>query len=280
MEPTAELFYKYRLPISVGVLAFLLLWETVHPFFPFFRGGLKERAKHIGMNVALSALNSLMIALGFSFAWAFAAEWSLDHSFGLLHRLSLSTAIHALLAILLLDFWTYWWHWINHRILFFWRFHRMHHSDNKMDVTTANRFHLGEIFFSSVIRIGLIAILGIKLWELALYEIMLFAVVQFHHANIALPSQIDSFLRVFIPTPAMHKVHHSRIMVETDSNFSSLLSVWDRAFGTFRLRPDLEKIDFGLDGLDSPGDQSFTGLLKLPGKPLDVKKWPGPKKSA
>jgi sterol desaturase/sphingolipid hydroxylase (fatty acid hydroxylase superfamily) len=198
--------------------------------------------------------------------WNWAAVASERSGFGLLHRLHLPAGWHALSAILLLDFWTYWWHWMNHRIPFFWRFHRMHHSDARMDVTTANRFHLGEIVFSSIIRIGLIFALGIELWELVFYELLLFAVVQFHHANIALPGGVDAVLRLLIPTPAMHKVHHSRIRPETDSNFSSLLSVWDRLFRTFRLRRDLAGISFGLDGMDAPEWQNASGLLKTPFK--------------
>lgn len=254
----------YRAVASVGVLAVLLAWESASPFLDFFRGRNHERIRHGSRNLFLGLVNALMASAGFAIAWGAAARWADRNDFGLLHWSNLSLWPHAIVAVLLLDFWTYWWHWMNHRIPFLWRFHRMHHSDPLMDVTTANRFHLGEIFMSSVLRIGLIALIGIRLWELVLYEIFLFAVVQFHHANIDLPERLDRWLRYLIPTPAMHKIHHSRNPPETDSNYSSLLSVWDRIFGSFRLRENSREIQFGLDGWDAPEHQQVSGLLKTP----------------
>lgn len=133
-----------------------------------------------------------------------------------------------------------------------------------MDVTTAGRFHFGEIALSSLLRIPLVLLLGIRLPELVAYEAMMFAVVQFHHANIGLPEWMDRLLRLAIVTPAMHKVHHSRVQAETDSNYTSLFSFWDRLFGTFRLRDDLRTIRFGLDGLDRKADQALAGLARTP----------------
>ena len=130
----------------------------------------------------------------------------------------------------------YAWHRINHRVPFLWRFHRVHHSDAQMDVTTASRFHTGEIALSSLLRIPLILALGVTAWQLVLYETMMFGVVQFHYANIALPPRAESVVSRVIVTPTMHKVHHSRWQPETDSNYSAMLSVWDRLFGSFRRR--------------------------------------------
>lgn len=258
---------ELRTEAALGVLALLLMWETLKPFFPYFRHKWRERLKHGFKNLILSAINSLTIALCFSIAWAGVARWSEEHGVGILQPVAHSIGWHVALGIVALDFWTYWWHWLNHRIPFLWRFHRVHHSDPFMDVTTANRFHLGEIFLSSLIRIGLIPLFGIRLWELAIYEILLFAVVQFHHANIALPVPWDGFLRWIIPTPAMHKVHHSRLTAETNSNYSSLFSIWDRLFKTFQSRLDLEGIRFGLADFDAQQDQTLKGLLRTPFKP-------------
>ena len=140
----------------------------------------------------------------------------------------------------------------------------MHHSDAQMDVTTASRFHPGEIAISSLLRVPLFLISGVKLNELLIYEACMFAVVQFHHANIGLPDWLDRVLRLLIVTPAMHKVHHSRLPSETNSNYTSLLSFWDRLFRTFRLRPNLHDINLGLDGLDHPEHQTFHGLAWTP----------------
>jgi len=133
-----------------------------------------------------------------------------------------------------------------------------------MDVTTANRFHIGEIFFSSLFRIPLIGLLGIHLWELVIYETLMVAVVQFHHSNIDIPAKVDSMLRVLIVSPNMHRVHHSRWRPETDSNFSSLFSFWDRLAQTFRLNPNPKNIRLGLDEFDRKVDQTVGGMLKTP----------------
>ena len=249
-------------------LAIFLSWETIQPFFGFFRTPNKDRVRHGALNLVLGAANSLAVALLFASLWLWAAEWAYANDFGLLYWLSRNAEIpvwlHIVMAVLLLDVWTYTWHRLNHRIHFLWRFHRVHHSDRKMDVTTATRFHIGEIIFSSALRIPLILILGVYVWELVLYETIMFAVVQFQHANVAVPPALDRFLRVFIVTPNMHKVHHSRIQVETDSNYSSLLSIWDRLFRSFRMRNDPDNIEFGVDELSTEESGSFAGLLKMP----------------
>lgn len=263
MESLAEL-RSLRAISGIGILVLLLAWETLHPFLPQFTGRGRDRAMHGFRNVLFGVFNSIVIAIGFAALWAVASANSAQHGFGVLHRLEMSPVLHAVAAVLVLDFWTYWWHWINHRVPFFWRFHRMHHSDPQMDVTTANRFHTGEIVFSSLLRVPIIFLAGIHLWELVLYEMLMFGVVQFHHANVGLPPRLDRFLRVFIPTPAMHKVHHSRMMVETNSNYSSLLSVWDRLFRTFRLRENPREIVFGLNEFDAPESQQLKGMAKTP----------------
>lgn len=247
------------------ILLFLLLWwETLTPFLPMFRNKARQRARHGLRNVAIALLNSGMTALLFVGIWAATANWAAHNGFGLLNWTGAPPLWHAFAALLALDFWTYWWHRLNHRLPFLWRFHRAHHSDTQMDVTTASRFHIGEILFSNCLRIPLILLLGIHLWEIVLYETALLAVIQFHHANIGLPRRVDQLLRCFIVTPAMHKVHHSRWQPETDSNYSSLLSVWDRVFRSFRLRDDPRTIQFGLDEFAKPEDQTLPGILQTP----------------
>ena len=249
-------------------LAVLLLIEHSHPFFDLFRGSRKAWSTHLVRNLVLAGVNGLIVAFVFAGLWVMAAEWAIAHGFGMMNLLAASSGepfwLHAFGSILLLDGWTYAWHRLNHRIPFLWRFHRVHHADAKMDVSTAGRFHFGEIVFSSALRIPLIALVGAYAWELILYETMMFAVVQFHHANIVLPAKIDRVLNWFIVTPAMHKVHHSRLRNETDSNYSAFLSIWDRLFHSFRLRTDLSKIDFGLDEFDEPEDGTIKGLLRMP----------------
>ncbi len=249
---------------SVVVLLLLLIWEGYAPFFSFFRRQMKKRAHHALRNFALTILNALMTSLLFIGLWDWAADYTEYKQLGLLNLVALPVWAKALFAVLLFDLWTYWWHRFNHEIPFLWRFHRVHHSDPQMDVTTANRFHIGEIFLSHTIRIPLILLFGAEFWHIALFQALMFPVVQIHHANIGLPSKVDRFLRIFLATPHMHKVHHSRYHKETNSNYTSMLSVWDRLFGSFRLSKEPRSIQFGLKHFDSDEKQSVLGMLATP----------------
>ena len=254
----------WRTISSLSLLALLLIWESLLPFFSYFVGSGRERASHGLKNLALGALNSVLTGMGFVALWWTTARWAQAHGVGLLNGLLLPEWVRLIAAFLLFDGWMYWWHRLNHRIPFLWRFHRTHHSDPRMDVTTANRFHIGEIALSSVLRVPIIALLGLQLWEVAFYELAMFTVVQVHHANIAFPAWLDRALRVFIVTPFMHKVHHSRSQPETDSNYSSLFSFWDRLFRTLRLRGDPRTLRYGLEEFDPPENHTLLGLLATP----------------
>jgi sterol desaturase/sphingolipid hydroxylase (fatty acid hydroxylase superfamily) len=235
--------WRHVLPVST--LVALLAWETVQPYFPFFRQP-RDRVRHGALNLGLGALNAALVALLFAGLWLAVTRWTAAHGWGLLNIVELPAWLRATLAVLLLDGWTYAWHRLNHRVPFFWRFHRWHHADHAMDVTTAARFHTGEIVLSSLLRLPVLALLGCGIGELALYELLLFVVVQFHHANLALPDGLDRALRLLIVTPSLHKVHHSIVRAECDSNYSSLFSWWDGLFRTRRIATDLRSIVFGV----------------------------------
>ncbi len=244
-------------------LGALLAWEMLQPsrlLFPTAR----ERLVHGGRNLLIGASNSVLTAFLFAASWKTVADWSAHQHFGLTHRLGGSTLSSTLVALLAFDLWTWLWHRLNHRLPLLWRFHRMHHSDPAMDATSANRFHPGEIVLSSLLRLPVIALIGLGFEPLVLYETAMLAVVQWHHANIALPARLDGLLALLVVTPAMHKVHHSRVPAETDSNYAALLSVWDRIFGTLRERPEPREIRFGVAGFDGAGCQSLRGLLATP----------------
>lgn len=232
------------------MLVLLLVWESAAPFFSFFAASvrpLKERVAHGMLNVGLGVVNALVVRFVFLALWVSTMAWTANHDIGVLNWLDMPAWGRVVLAVLLLDLWTYSWHRLNHAVPLFWRLHRLHHSDRAMDVTTANRFHLGEITLSSLFRVPIFVLIGCRLEELALYEVMLFAVVQFHHANIGLPEWLDRALRVVIVTPHLHKVHHSVVRAEQNANYSSLFSWWDRAARTLSIAPDLRKIRFGVD---------------------------------
>jgi sterol desaturase/sphingolipid hydroxylase (fatty acid hydroxylase superfamily)/rhodanese-related sulfurtransferase len=253
---------RLRMALSFGLLALFFVWESFSPMYAWFKGRPFERLQHGFRNVVLGLLNAVIVAVLFVQAWLWAANWSQDHGVGLLNLRDLPTWLRLPLALLILDGWMYAWHRLNHGIPFLWRFHRVHHAERYLDVTSATRFHLGEISLSALIRIPLIFIFGIRFSDLVIYESLLFAVVQFHHANIRLSRRLENFISKIVVTPSIHRVHHSKWQPETDSNFSSLLSFWDRAFRT-RRETDLEKIELGLDEF-GPEDDNLAGIMEAP----------------
>jgi len=167
-------------------------------------------------------------------------------------------------AIVFFDCWQYWWHRLNHRIPLLWRFHSVHHADAELDVSSGVRFHTGEMMLSFIARLAVIPLLGITLPQLAIYEAISLPVILFHHSNLRISGGLDRRLRWFIVTPWMHFVHHSRWQPETDSNYSSLLSVWDRIFGSFRLREKPEEISLGLNEWQEREWRRLPGMLAAP----------------
>jgi sterol desaturase/sphingolipid hydroxylase (fatty acid hydroxylase superfamily) len=263
LEQFQNEFPQWRGAASLAWLVLLLFWESMSPYFHEFRSW-KERGVHGFRNVLVGGVNALVTVLLFAFVWKGVADWSAAREIGLLHQLPIPGWAGALLAVLLFDLWTYWWHRFTHEIPFLWRFHRMHHSDPQMDVTTANRFHPGEIILSSLLRIPLIIVLGLEFWQIVLYETLLQILVQLQHANVSFPLPVDRVLRLVFATPQMHKVHHSKLHPETNSNYGSLFSFWDRLFSSFRLRPDPRAIEFGLDQWTEPPHQSVLGMWRTP----------------
>ncbi len=245
--------------LAVAGLGLLWLWETVHPFFR-----VSGRWRHALRNLSLAGINDVAMLLALSALTAGAAAWTVGRGFGLVHLAGLPFWAGLGISLILLDVWTYFWHRANHRIPLLWRFHRMHHSDEEMDVTTATRFHLGEIAISTVARLVPVLLLGTPPEAILAYDIALVAVTQFHHANIGMGPEFDRRLRYAIVTPNMHRVHHSQERVETDSNYASILSVWDRLFRTYRERADYRTIQYGLAGLLGDRFQTLRGMLATP----------------
>jgi len=243
----------------VVLLALFWCWETWRPFF----GRRDGRLHHAGRNLAIAILNTVAIGLLFGTATVAVAGWTDANHLGLLNAVGLAWGVKFAVALVLLDGWMYLWHRLNHAVPLLWRFHRMHHSDPAMDVTTATRFHPGEHVASALLRLGLILLAGFEVWHLLVYDALVVAATQFHHADISL-GRWDAWLRLVIVTPDMHKVHHSDEREETDSNYAVVLSVWDRLFGSFRKRDDPGAIVFGLKEYGDPSWQTVGGMLATP----------------
>lgn len=259
--------YQIEAKTIAAACALCLLWlaERRFPFFLGFWSRPLDGVRHDAKNLGLGAANAL-IATVLTGSLLAAVEVG-SSRFGLLRWLSLPVVAATILALIWLDLWMYVWHRLNHAVPFLWRFHRMHHSDPTVDASTGVRFHTGEIVMSGLARAAVLPILGIALWQLALYEAILLPVVLFHHSNIRLPRWLDYGMTLCVVSPAMHRVHHSCWRPETDSNFASVLALWDRLLGTFRLRDDARTIRLGLMEFDEPRWQTLWGMAKTPAAP-------------
>ena len=243
--------------ISLG----LVFW--LEGIFPLFQGR-KERIRHALRNVGIGVLNGLVISLGFASVTLKTIQITENNSWGFLRQIHWSPLAEGIFAFVLFDFWMYAWHRANHQIPFLWRFHRMHHSDLELDSTSALRFHTGEIILSSLLRLVVIPLIGMQFIHLLIYEICLQPVIIFHHSNVALPERLDRIFRTVIVTPNMHRVHHSQVKDETDSNYSSIFSFWDRMIWSFRKRKDTRTLVYGLPYLQEREWQSIWGMLRTP----------------
>ncbi|MFN0068213.1 MAG: sterol desaturase family protein [Limisphaerales bacterium] len=247
--------------LLVAALALAALWtaESVAPMFT----GRCRRVSHGAANLALAGLNAAVTA-AFAFGLLAVTEAARANGFGLLHWLRLPAPLEWAAALVLFDAWQYGWHRLNHRLPFLWRFHAVHHADAELDASSGVRFHTAEIALSFAARLAVAPLLGLTVPQLLLYELIALPVILFHHANLRLPERADHALRWLIVTPRMHYVHHSRWQPETDSNYSSLLSVWDRLFGSFRLRDKPQEIALGLDDWQESEWRRLPGMLAAP----------------
>ena len=172
-------------------------------------------------------------------------------------------AFWAMLALdlVLLDIWTYWLHRAYHRFPPMWRLHEVHHRDEFLDTTSAVRFHPGEVILSAVLRLVPIILLAIPLFTVIVFEALLLASALFHHSNVRLPERFEKILSRIIVTPSIHWVHHHAVRADTDSNYASLLSVWDRVFASRSATKRTPTMKIGAEGIE---ELTFSGLLLAP----------------
>ena len=245
--------------IAAAVVTIFLL-EDIIPHYQDRTARLRHAFPHV-LTALLNGLLTRFILAGVTFQ---ITSWSAVHSFGLRPMLGLSPAAGTVVLFIFFDIWVYFWHRANHRIAFLWLFHRAHHSDTQMDTTTALRFHPGELVLSTLIRLPVLAVLGMSFGQLILFETILNLSTLFHHSNLSLPRSWDRSLSLLIVTPDMHRVHHSIERAETNSNYTSLLSCWDRLFETFSMRDDTHTITLGLTEFREDRWQRFWGFFITP----------------
>lgn len=216
-----------------GILGIMALWERLSPS----RRLSVSKPLRWGSNLGLVVLNTVLLRAGFPLAAVGFAAIAAEQGWGLFNVVALPGWLAILLSVMALDLVIYWQHVMFHALPTLWRLHKVHHADRDFDVTTGLRFHPVEIFLSMGIKIAAIALLGAPPVAVLIFEVLLNATAMFNHGNVSLPRSVDRLLRWVVVTPDMHRIHHSVIVQETNSNYGFNLPWWDYLFGTYRARP-------------------------------------------
>jgi sterol desaturase/sphingolipid hydroxylase (fatty acid hydroxylase superfamily) len=252
---------SHRSLILVGGITFFWLLEGALPLFLFNY----KKWKHAIPNLFFTA-TTVIINFSLAFLLLFTADWVQINNFGIINWMpEMPLWLYILLGVVLLDFFgAYLAHYTEHKIKPLWMIHLVHHSDHKVDTTTANRHHPLE----SVIRFGFtlfgVLVVGAPIAIVMIYQSMSLVFTQFNHANIKIPRSVDKLLSYIIVSPDMHKVHHHNLLPYTDANYGNIFSIWDRLLGTY-MHLDREKIVYGVDTFpDEKTNSSLKELLKQP----------------
>ena len=252
----------FRAGAFLLVLTAMMAWEIVAKRRP----QVVSRSQRWPGNVLLVIIDTAIVRLVFPLAAVGAAVYAQDLGWGVFNAVTLPGWVVLILSILALDLAIYGQHRIFHAVPWLWRIHRVHHADQEFDVTTALRFHPLEILLSMTIKIAVVMMLGAPPIAVIVFEILLNATAMFNHGNVQLSAKTDRYLRVLLVTPDMHRVHHSVIRQETDSNFGFNLTWWDRVFGTYRNQPENGHLGMtiGLEDYRTEQDQQLGRMLVQP----------------
>lgn len=246
-----------------GFLMLFLLIERLSPA----RIVRRKQGQRWLTNAGLSLL-AIMVLPVLPVTLITAGFWAEQNGVGLLNMPGdwLPVWLVAVLTLLLRGFISFFTHFLNHRLPWLWRLHRVHHMDTELDVSSTVRFHPLEMPVSMLVGLPLILVFGLSPWALLLYELLDATVVVFSHSNTRIPAKLDRYLRYFIVTPDLHKVHHSAYQPETDSNYSAVFPIWDILFGTFRTqtREPLSVMKLGLSEVEPARADNFFWLLGSP----------------
>ncbi len=253
---------QIRLSIFLGVLVLMLVLESLIPRHPT----VDSKPRRLAINFSLTGVNVLLVRLLPAGAAVGTATYAGEHGWGLLNYLDWPVAVEMAVGVVFLDLMIYLQHVVLHMIPFFWRFHKVHHSDLDLDVSSGFRFHPVEILASMIYKMGLIAAIGPSVLTVVVFEAILSGMAQFTHSNIKLPLGLDRALRWVFVTPDMHRIHHSVEMAETNSNYGFNLSLWDRLLGTYihdGKKPQPE-IVIGIPEFRTPDQVALLKLVIMP----------------
>lgn len=241
----------------------LLFFLVIELFAPYRQGSVSKVKRWIN-NVALTLFNSLILQLIFAGAVFTTAVYVTTHQLGVLNMVELPSWVKLLATVAFMDFMLYIWHLLNHEVPFLWRFHRVHHSDLNMDVSTATRFHIGELAISAVIKIALVFFLGATPTGVLIFESALVLCAQFHHSSLKVPRWFETLFWILFVPPSMHRIHHSVVIRERNTNYGTILSTWDRWLGTLLTDVDQRRIRIGMGAYQKPDKLNFHHLLAMP----------------
>jgi sterol desaturase/sphingolipid hydroxylase (fatty acid hydroxylase superfamily) len=243
-----------------GFVSLLFLLERFVPL----RRARRPLAGRFFVNLVFALLAFATVSLAVRPAAVAMLAWTGQALFGLVRLPVVPEAARPLLAFLLMDLTFYWWHRANHRVPLLWRFHNIHHIDPDLDVTTAFRFHFGELALSSAFRVAQIGLIGPSLRAYAAYEIVFQAGTFFHHSNVRLPIRLERLLNRVLVTPRMHGIHHSQVREETNSNYASVFPWWDRLHRTLELNVPQAAIEIGIPAYMQEEDNRLGSVLAIP----------------
>ena len=248
-----------RVLILMGGMIFFWVLEGYYSLFAFSY----KRYKHAGVNLVF-LFTTIILNLIFGFFTIKVCDWTVKHDFGLLNILSLPLWSKVILGLFFMDFFgQYAPHYVMHKIKWMWKFHMIHHSDTKVDVTTGTRHHPGEWLFREASTVIGILLIGLPVGMYFLYRSVAALFTHFNHANIRVPLWLDKPISLVFVSPNMHKVHHHYVRPYTDTNYSNIFSLWDRLFGTFAYT-DPRNLRYGLDVLEDNKDEDLKYQFKIP----------------
>ncbi len=262
METLLSNEVSIRLGFFFGVFAVMAAWELAAP-----RRRLRQsKAVRWYANLSIVVLNTVLARIVFPLAPVAVAIVAAERGWGFLHVMEVPFWAAVVIAVVILDFAIYMQHVMVHAVPVLWRLHRMHHADLDFDVTTGARFHPVEILLSIAIKMAVIVLIGAAPVAVLIFEVVLNATAMFNHSNVALPLGLDRVLRLFVVTPDMHRVHHSELPHEANSNFGFNLPWWDRLFGTYRDQPEKghDAMTIGIDLFRDPGELHLLKMLAQP----------------
>ena len=247
-----------RLTSAIGIFTLMICWEYFSPR----RQQSITRKQRWPINLGLAAFNMALMRLTAGGIAYLSAINAAEHSWGLLNQFHLSSWLAIIISLLFLDFAIYFQHIISHKWKLLWRLHQIHHTDLEIDASTAVRFHPLEIMISMAYKIFCIYLIGADPLAVIVFEIILNGTATFNHSNVNIPVKADKLLRWVLITPDVHRIHHSTVQSETDSNYGFSISLWDRLFRTYVAEPEKTQTTLNI-GLPQYRKQEELGLIKL-----------------